>query len=112
MKYSLVIAMLIAFAIQAIPAPAQARPSRWCGWYMRTQVHRDPGQAYNLARNWARYGAPAGGPGIGVIVVWPNHVGKIVGYDGKNWIVHSGNDSHAVRTRARSVKGAIAFRTA
>jgi hypothetical protein len=42
--------------------------------------------------------------------VWPHHVGKIVGRAGGQWIVQSGNDGHAVRTRPRSIAGAIAFR--
>jgi hypothetical protein len=89
------------------------RPSAWCGWYMRTQVGGDPGPNYNLARSWAHYGSNAGGPQVGAIVVWPHHVGKIVGREenGK-WIVQSGNDGHAVRTRPRSLAGAIAFREA
>ena len=39
----------------------------------------------------------AGGPGIGVVVVWSHHVGIITGQtpDGQ-WIVHSGNDGGAV----------------
>lgn len=89
------------------------RPGAWCGWYMRTQVGGDPGPSYNLARNWAHYGSNAGGPQVGAIVVWPHHVGKIVGREqnGK-WVVQSGNDGHAVRTRPRSLAGAIAFRNA
>ncbi|TMJ61490.1 MAG: hypothetical protein E6G79_21660 [Alphaproteobacteria bacterium] len=64
-----------------------------------------------LARQWAREGRNAGGPGVGVVVVWPHHVGVITGQTPEgHWIVHSGNDGGAVRTRARSVAGAIAFR--
>lgn len=88
------------------------RPAAWCGWYMRSQVGSDPGPQYNLARNWAHYGSNAGGPSVGTIVVWPHHVGKIVGRENGQWIVQSGNDGHAVRTRPRSVAGAIAFRSA
>jgi hypothetical protein len=106
MKHLLLFVALLAFSIQG----AEARPGRWCGWYMRTQVGHDPGPSYNLARNWAHYGTPARGPAPGVIVVWRNHVGKIVGQKNGQWLVHSGNDSNAVRTRARSIKGAIAFR--
>ena len=88
-----------------------ARPARWCGWFMR-QVMGVSDTAYNLAANWKNYGRPAGGPGIGVIVVWPHHVGRIVGQDSNGqWLVNSGNDGHAVRTRPRSLAGAIAFRT-
>ncbi len=88
------------------------RPGAWCGWYMRSQVGRDPGPQYNLARSWARYGSDAGGPTVGAIVVWRHHVGKIVGRENGQWIVQSGNDGHAVRTRPRSLAGAIAFRQA
>lgn len=88
------------------------RPAAWCGWFMRTQVGSDPGPQFNLARSWARYGTNAGGPSIGTIVVWRHHVGKIVGHQNGQWIVQSGNDGHAVRTRSRSLAGAIAFRNA
>jgi hypothetical protein len=86
------------------------RPRAWCGWYARSLVGSDPGPAYNLARNWTRWGRPAS-PGIGVMVVWSHHVGQITGRtaDGQ-WIVKSGNDGHAVRERPRSIAGAIAFR--
>jgi hypothetical protein len=88
------------------------RPAAWCGWYMRQQVGADPGPQYNLARSWAHYGSNAGGPSVGTIVVWSHHVGKIVGRENGQWIVQSGNDGHAVRTRPRSLAGAIAFRNA
>jgi len=87
------------------------RPRAWCGWYARSLVGSDPGVAYNLARNWARWGRPSG-PAVGVMVVWSHHVGMITGRtsDGQ-WIVKSGNDGHGVRERPRSLAGAIAFRT-
>lgn len=67
--------------------------------------------AFNLARNWAHWGhsSPAS---VGAIVVWPHHVGVIRGRCDKGWMVESGNDGHAIRTRCRSVAGAIAFRRA
>jgi hypothetical protein len=85
------------------------RPAAWCGWEMRQLVSSDPGPEYNLARNWARWGH-AGPAGVGAVVVWPHHVGKIVGQEGDQWLVESGNDGHAVRTRVRSIGGAIAIR--
>lgn len=85
-----------------------ARPAAWCGWYMRKLLGvADP--SYNLARNWAHWGH-AGAPGVGAVVVWAHHVGKIVGRAGGEWVIQSGNDGHAVRTRPRSIAGAIAFR--
>jgi hypothetical protein len=89
-----------------------ARPDAWCGWFMRGQVGSDPGPSYNLARSWAHYGSNAGEPSVDAIVVWRHHVGKIVGQENGQWIVQSGNDGHAVRTRPRSMAGAIAFRQA
>jgi hypothetical protein len=119
MKKSILIAIAVAALFAGPSAEARhrspvshqsvghdARPRAWCGWWMRQQLGvRD--RRFNLAREWARYGRPASGPQIGAIVVWRHHVGRITGHDGKNWIVTSGNDGHAVRTRARSVAGAV-----
>ena len=87
---------------------AGPRPGRWCGWWMRTQF--GGGVQFNRARTWATRGRPTHAR-VGAIVVWPHHVGVITGRaaDGR-WIVTSGNDGGRVRTRPRSVKGAIAFR--
>lgn len=85
------------------------RPSAWCGWWMRTQ--KGGGPEFNLARNWAKRGERLNGPEVGAVVVWPHHVGMITGRTERGlWIVKSGNDGNAVRERARSVSGAIAFR--
>jgi hypothetical protein len=85
------------------------RPSAWCGWEMRQLVSGDPGPEYNLARNWAHWGH-SGPVGVGAVVVWAHHVGKIVGQQGGNWVIESGNDGHALRTRPLSIAGAIAIR--
>jgi len=86
------------------------RAHAWCGTYMSRYFGKsDPRLA--LARQWAREGWNAGGPGVGVVVVWAHHVGVITGRTPEGqWIVHSGNDGGAVRTRPRSIAGAIAFR--
>jgi hypothetical protein len=86
-----------------------ARPAAWCGWEMRHLVSSDPGPDYNLARNWAHWGH-SGAPGVGAVVVWSHHVGKIVGKEGGMWVIESGNDDHATRTRTRPISGAIAIR--
>jgi hypothetical protein len=84
---------------------AGARPRAWCGWWMRTQ--RGGGPAMNLAWNWSKWGR-ASGPQVGAVVVWRHHVGEIVGRaPNGQWLVRSGNDGGAVRTRARSVAGAV-----
>ena len=92
-----------------IGARIGGRPSAWCGWEMRQLVSGDPGPAFNLARNWAHWGQ-AGPAGVGAVVVWSHHVGKIVGQEGGEWIIKSGNDGNRVRTRPRSIAGAIAIR--
>src|SRR3569623_1542942 len=87
-----------------------AKPRARCGWHLRTKLGiRDA--RLNLARNWATlYGSPTR-PEPGAVVVWRHHVGQLVSHvSGDIWIVHSGNDGRAVRTRARSIAGAIAFR--
>jgi hypothetical protein len=107
---------LFAFAAADLPSSTtayhgrdQARPAAWCGWEMRRLVGADPGPSFNLARNWAHWGRP-GPAGIGAVVVWPHHVGKIVGRRDGEWVIESGNDGHALRTRPRSIAGAIAIR--
>jgi hypothetical protein len=92
-----------------IGAHIGGRPAAWCGWEMRQLVSGDPGPAFNLARNWAHWGQ-AGPAGVGAVVVWSHHVGKIVGEEGGEWIIESGNDGNRVRTRPRSIAGAIAIR--
>ena len=78
---------------------------------MRQEVWRDPGPNFNRAIEWRKYGSPASGPAVGVIVVWSHHVGKITGRDEYGqWIVRSGNDGNAVRERARPLKGVVAYR--
>lgn len=81
------------------------RPRKWCGWWMRKQ--KGGGPEFNVAWNWRKYGR-ATTPRIGAVVVWRHHVAMITGRtaDGR-WITTGGNESGRVRTRARSLKGAI-----
>ena len=84
---------------------SQARPGRWCGWWMRTQ--KGGGPEMNLARNWAHWGH-ATAPQVGAVVIWSHHVGLITGRTANGeWIVRSGNDGGRVRERPRSVAGAV-----
>ena len=83
----------------------------WCGIYM-TQYFGIFKRSLWVAANWRFEGTNAGGPRVGAVVVWPHHVGVIRGGPDSagRWLVHSGNDGNAVRTRYRSLRGAIAFR--
>jgi hypothetical protein len=65
---------------------------------MRRLVGADPGP-------WSHWGRPERA-GIGAVVVWAHHVGKIVGQENGHWVIESGNDGHALRTRSRSIAGA------
>lgn len=89
------------------------RPRKWCGWFMQHDTgvtSRSTGRNLNRAIEWRHVGRAAS-PGIGVIVVWRGHVGRIVGGSPGKWVVRSGNDSRAVRERVRSVANAVAFRS-
>ena len=99
----------VQYGARRLSGGAGPRPAAWCGWAMRQMVGGDPGPSYNLARNWAHWGH-AGPAGVGAVVVWPHHVGRIVGQENGQWVIESGNDGHALRTRARSIAGAIAIR--
>ena len=106
---------MIRLALVAAIALAWSQPSHayrlpWCGFYMMHLFGKTE-RRLALAREWAKEGVDAHGPGAGVIVVWPHHVGLIVGraVDGR-WLVHSGNDGNRVRTRPRWLDKVIAYR--
>lgn len=91
-----------------------ARPSDcygipWCGCYMR-HVYGVSDKAYNLARSWANFGHSAGGPHVGVIVVWSYHVGRIVGGSPGHWKIESGNFNNRVAVAEIPLRGVIAYR--
>lgn len=108
--WPLIVGLFLLSLITAADADYGPRPARWCGFFMRTR--HGGGPEYNLAANWAHRGH-ADRPHVGAIVVWPHHVGEIVGRDGRSglWIILSGNDGNAVRERPRSIDGAIAIRS-
>lgn len=104
--------IVVTLALALLSSPANAtdpRPARWCGWWLRQHLGVSD-RSLNLARNWARYGSNANGPGYGVIVVWRHHVGIITGSTATGWIVKSGNDGGRVRERERNLRGVIAYR--
>jgi hypothetical protein len=110
-KSALLACAIVCFASQAEARKGSHHRARaWCGTYLSKYLHQSD-RRLARAREWARVGSSAGGPGIGVVVVWPHHVGIITGQASNGeWIVHSGNDGGAIRTRPRSVSRAIAFR--
>lgn len=92
------------------------RPSAWCSWWLRQKLGVAMGAINNLAISWLHYGH-ATAPHEGAIVIWSRghghgHVGQITGGQcgPGRWIVTSGNDGHAVRTRCRYVGNAVGFR--
>lgn len=102
--------IIAAAVLLASLGTADARPRAWCGWWMGQHLGKLDRSLW-LARNWARVGSPANGPGEGVIVVWRHHVGIITGRAANgDWIVKSGNDGNRVRERPRSLARVIALR--
>lgn len=102
-------AVLCALLSSPVHARSHHRGLPWCGIYLSKYFGKTDRRLW-VAREWATVGTPANGPAVGTIVVWPHHVGVITGQQDGQWVVHSGNDGGAVRTRPRSVSGAIAFR--
>lgn len=105
---------LVALACLMAVLPAEARKYHhhvpWCGLYMM-QITGKHNPRLARAIEWRREGYDAGGPCVGCIVVWPHHVGKIVGRNDRGqWMVLSGNDGNRVRTRPRDLGRAVAFR--
>lgn len=91
---------------RAITGGGDPRPGAWCGWYLR-QKFGIADKRFNLAWNWARL-RPRAEAAPGHFVVWAHHVGELVSHvAGDIWVIESGNDGHAVRTRPRSIRGAV-----
>ena len=103
--------ILLTVVLVGLSSEAVAR-SQWCGQFARHNlVDSDPGSKYNLACNWRDWGRATSAQ-VGAMVIWCSrhhrHVGKIVGpCNGNMCLVKSGNDNGAVRTRMRSVAGAV-----
>lgn len=92
------------------------RPSQWCSWWLRQTLGVPLGVINNLALSWLHWGHPSR-PEIGAVVIWSRghghgHVGIIRGGPDSRgrWLIESGNDGHAVRTRYRSIAGAVGIR--
>ena len=99
-----------AIVAATLATPAQVR-TPWCGIYARKHlVASDPGPAFNPACEWLEWGSPTS-PHVGAPVIWRRakgrgHIGKTTGTDAnENFLITSGNDGGAVRTRARSITG-------
>ena len=103
--------ILLTLALVALSSEALARTG-WCGNFARHNlVASDPGSQYNQACSWLNWGHATSAQ-AGAMVIWCSrghrHVGKIVGpCNGTMCLVKSGDDGGAVRTRMRSVAGAV-----
>jgi hypothetical protein len=72
--------ILLVFSAQANARPQHRHHGHraWCGSYLSKYLGKSD-RRLALARSWANEGMNAGGPGIGVVVVWRHHVGIITG---------------------------------
>lgn len=80
----------------------------WCGRFMRMVVPRDPGPAFNLARNWLKIGRRLSAPRVDAIAVMfrrgGGHVGVVSGFDAEgNPKIISGNSRRIKGRRGRVV---------
>lgn len=102
-------------AVVSVGSVSVGRPSDcygipWCGCFLKHYLHVVSTHLnLNRAIEWLDWGHKTS-PHIGAVVVWRHHVGVITGGSPGNWIVTSGNDGHAVRSRRRSIAGAVGFR--
>lgn len=91
--------------------PADCYGIPWCGCWLRHQFGYAASSGLNLARNWLRF--PAASPESANVVVWPGgrHVGKVLGCNGGQCSVISGNAGHnQIRTRNINANGGYHFR--
>jgi uncharacterized protein (TIGR02594 family) len=89
------------------------RAREWCAAFANLVLertgHHCSGSA--AARSFARYGSPAPGPVPGAIIVFPHHVGFVIGGAGPGKVrVVSGNHGHRVGEGVYSTRGVIAYR--
>jgi uncharacterized protein (TIGR02594 family) len=89
------------------------RARLWCAAFANLVLERTGhhGSGTATARSFARYGSPAPGPVPGAIIVFPHHVGFVVGVEGPGRVrVVSGNHGHRVGEGVYSTRGVIAYR--
>ena len=77
----IVYALALVSVIPAAQAHARHHHGRhgtpWCGIYLSNYLGKHD-RNLALAREWAHEGAAAPGPAVGVVAVWPHHVGFVV----------------------------------
>jgi uncharacterized protein (TIGR02594 family) len=89
------------------------RARQWCAAFANLVLERTGhhGSGSAVARSFARYGSPAPGPVPGAIIVFPHHVGFVIGVEGPGRVrVVSGNHGHRVGEGVYSTRGVIAYR--
>jgi uncharacterized protein (TIGR02594 family) len=89
------------------------RARQWCAAFANMVLARTGyrGSGSAAAVSFAHYGSPAPGPVPGAIVVFPHHVGFVVGVEGPGRVrVVSGNHGHRVGEGVYSTRGVIAYR--
>ena len=89
------------------------RSRAWCAVFANMILARTGyrGTGSAAARSFAQYGRAASGPALGVIAVWPHHVGFVVAAAGPGRIrVVSGNHNHRVEESTYATRGVMAFR--
>jgi uncharacterized protein (TIGR02594 family) len=89
------------------------RARQWCAAFANLVLERTGhhGSGSAAAQSFAHYGSPAPGPVPGAIIVFPHHVGFVIGVAGPGKVrVVSGNHGHRVGEGVYSTRGVIAYR--
>lgn len=91
-------------------------PHAWCGCWLAMQKFGRNVRHLWLARNWAKEGRPAAQGCINCVAVLSRgkrggHVGEVVGWDGPNPVIRSGNHNRRVGTATYPARRLIALRS-
>lgn len=91
--------------------PSGCPPRVWCGCWLSLEIFGENRRELWLAKNWLKFGKTV--PRVGSIAVLGRrgggHVGVVVGFDGSDPILKSGNHSNRVAVATYTRSRVIAF---
>lgn len=89
-------------------------PYAWCGCWLSLEKFGENRRHLWVARNWLHEGSPASAGCIGCVAILSRgrggHVGIVIGYNGRNPIIRSGNHNRSVGTAEYPVRRVIGYR--
>lgn len=109
----LVLALCVAFCSTAwAQGRPQGCPNLWCGCWLSIEIFGRNDPSLWLVSNWLKFPRTEPAPGAVAVIRrggQPGHVGVVVGFDGKNPIIKSGNHNRRVGTGTYPAQTIIAY---